>query len=76
MYPGLGHVADAGVTGVTPGVSQGRVLDQQERGGCGAWREKMIICMFAVNQKQFGRKVVVPDNINQSILWQAVNRSS
>ena len=37
MYPGLGHVADAGVTRVTPGVGQGRVLDQQERGGRGAW---------------------------------------
>ena len=36
MHPGLGHVTDAGVTGVTPGVSQGGVLDQQERGGCGA----------------------------------------
>ena len=36
VHPGLGHVADAGVTGVTPGVSQGGVLDQQERGGCGA----------------------------------------
>ena len=37
MYPGLGHVADAGVTGVAPGVGQGGVLDQQEGGGRGAW---------------------------------------
>ena len=36
VHPGLGHVADGGVTGVTPGVSQGGVLDQQERGGRGA----------------------------------------
>ena len=36
VHPDLGHVADAGVTGVTPRVSQGGVLYQQERGGCGA----------------------------------------
>ena len=36
VHPGLGHVTDAGVTGVTPRVSQGGVLDQKERGGCGA----------------------------------------
>ena len=40
VHPGLGHVADGGVTGVTPGVSQGGVLDQQERGGRGACKQK------------------------------------
>ena len=48
MYPGLCHVADAGVTGVTPGVRQSGVLDQQERGGCGAWNEKMMREIFTL----------------------------
>ena len=60
MYPGLGHVADAGVTRVTPGVSQGRVLDQQERGGRGAWNMKVKISMFAVNPKQLEGKLLCP----------------
>ena len=38
MHPGLGQVADAGVAGVAPRVRQGGVLDQQERGGGGAWK--------------------------------------
>ena len=35
--PRLGQVPDAGVTGVAAGVREGRVLDQQERGGRGSW---------------------------------------
>ena len=36
MDPRLGQVPDAGVTGVAAGVREGRVLDQQERGGRGS----------------------------------------
>ena len=52
MDPRLGQVPDAGVTGVAAGVREGRVLDQQERGGRGSWEitvqnfPKKLFCVF------------------------------